>query len=146
MAVAQGTQVGFGSSTHDERAPVEVTATNLEIDQRDGTAIFSGDVLIVQGEMRMSAPRVMVVYMQDRSGIQRLQATGGVTLVSGQDAAEGAQADYNVQDGLIEISGDVMLVRGRNVLSADRMFVDTAAGTARMSGRVKTVLQPGSAE
>lgn len=146
MAAAQGAQVGFGSATHDKTAPVEVTASNLDVDQKDGTAVFTGDVLIVQGQMRLSAPQVLVVYLEDRTGIRRLEATGGVTLVSGEDAAEGTRADYDVQTGLIEMSGDVLLVQGVNVLSGDRMSVDTAAGTARMTGHVKTVLQPGKSE
>ncbi|MEB8389269.1 lipopolysaccharide transport periplasmic protein LptA [Rhodobacteraceae bacterium KMM 6894] len=146
MANAQGTQVAFGNVSQDSSLPVEVTADALDVDQNDGTAIFTGNVLIGQGEMRLSAPRVLVVYMEDQSGIDRLQATGGVTLVSGQDAAEASRADYNVQTGMIEMRGDVLLVQGRSALTAEMMTVDTKAGTARMSGRVKTVLQPESGE
>ncbi|MCZ4353376.1 lipopolysaccharide transport periplasmic protein LptA [Roseovarius aestuarii] len=145
VASAQGTQVAFGNVSQDSSLPVEVTADSLDVDQNDGTAIFSGNVLIGQGEMRLSAPRVTVVYLKDNSGIDRLQATGGVTLVSGEDAAEASQADYNVQTGMIDMQGDVLLVQGRSALTAEKMIVDTKAGTARMSGRVKTVLQPESA-
>jgi lipopolysaccharide export system protein LptA len=93
--------------------------------------------------MRLSAPRVLVVYKDDQTGIEELRASGGVTLVSGEDAAEAATADYNVDTGVIEMQGDVLLVQGINALTGDRMFVDTRAGTARVSGRVKTILQPG---
>lgn len=141
-AQAQGMQVAFGSTVQDSGLPVEVTAENLDVDQSDGTAIFTGNVLIGQGEMRLSAPRVLVVYLEDRSGIARLSATGGVTLVSGEDAAEAREADYNVQSGIIEMSGNVLLVQGATALTADNMAVDTVAGTARMTGQVKTVLQP----
>lgn len=144
--VAQGAQVAFGGAQHDNTLPVEVTADSLEVDQTDSTAVFSGDVLIVQGEMRLSAPRVLVVYLEDRTGIRRLEAVGGVTLVSGDDAAEAQRADYDVESGMIEMAGDVLLLQGRNAISGDRMNVDTAAGTARVSGRVKTVLQPNGAE
>ncbi len=139
---AQGMQVAFGGAAQDSGLPVEVTSENLDVNQTDGTAVFTGDVLIGQGEMRLAAPRVLVVYLQDRSGIERLEASGGVTLVSGEDAAEARDADYNVQTGLIEMSGDVLLVQGPSALTADTMTVDTVAGTARMNGRVKTVLQP----
>lgn len=142
---AQGAQVAFGNTQQNSSLPVEVTADNLAVNQNDNTAVFTGNVLIGQGEMRLSAPRVLVVYLQDQSGIERLQASGGVTLVSGEDAAEAKQADYNIETGLIEMRGDVLLVQGANALTADRMFVDTRAGTAKMSGRVKTVLQPESA-
>jgi len=141
MAQAQGTQVAFGTVAQDSSLPVEVTSDNLNVNQNDGTAIFTGNVVIGQGEMRLAAPRVLVVYLEDQSGIERLQATGGVTLVSGPDAAEAAQANYNVQTGMIEMQGDVLLVQGTSAITADKMYVDTAAGTARMNGRVKTVLR-----
>ncbi|WP_203228027.1 LptA/OstA family protein [Roseovarius dicentrarchi] len=141
-AQAQGMQVAFGSTVQDSGLPVEVTAENLDVDQTDGTAVFTGNVLIGQGQMRLSAPRVLVVYLENRSGIARLSATGGVTLVSGDDAAEAQNADYDVQTGMIAMSGDVLLVQGATALTADNMAVDTVAGTARMTGRVKTVLQP----
>lgn len=146
MAAAQGAQVAFGNTAQDSSLPVEVTADNLNVNQEDGTAIFTGNVLIGQGEMRLSAPRVLVVYKNDQSGIEELQATGGVTLVSGEDAAEAARADYNVDTGYIEMEGDVLLVQGVNALTGDKMFVDTRAGTARVTGRVKTILQPGSGD
>ncbi|MFY9240867.1 MAG: LptA/OstA family protein [Roseovarius sp.] len=141
MAQAQGTQVAFGTVAQDSSLPVEVTSDNLNVNQNDGTAVFTGNVVIGQGEMRLAAPRVLVVYLEDQSGIERLQATGGVTLVSGPDAAEAAQANYNVQTGMIEMQGDVLLVQGTSAITADTMYVDTAAGTARMNGRVKTVLR-----
>lgn len=143
IAMAQGAQVAFGNTQQDSSLPVEVTADNLNVNQSDGTAVFTGNVLIGQGEMRLSAPRVLVVYKDDHSGIEELRASGGVTLVSGEDAAEAATADYNVDTGVIEMQGDVLLVQGINALTGDRMFVDTRAGTAQVSGRVKTILQPG---
>ena len=142
FAAAQGAQIAFGNTEQNSNLPVEVTADNLNVNQEDGTAIFTGNVLIGQGEMRLSAPRVMVVYKKDQSGIEELQATGGVTLVSGEDAAEAREADYNIDTGLIEMEGDVLLIQGINALTGDKMFVDTKAGTARVTGRVKTILQP----
>lgn len=143
-AFAQGTQVAFGAIQQDTSAPVEVTADELAVDQETGAATFTGNVVIGQGDMRLSAPRVLVVYSQSQSGIDRLEATGGVTLVSGPDAAEGQRADYNVADGVIVMSGDVLLAQGQNALSADRMTVNLDDGTARMQGRVRTILQAGN--
>lgn len=141
-SLAQGSQVAFGNTQQDSSLPVEVTAETLDVNQSDNTAVFTGNVVIGQGEMRLSAPRVLVVYKADQSGIQRLEARGGVTIVSGQDAAEGNEADYNIDSGIIELRGNVLLVQGPQALTSDKMLVDTRAGTARMTGRVKTVLQP----
>lgn len=140
---AQGTNVAFGTIRQDTALPVEVTADNLSVDQATGTAIFTGNVLIGQGEMRLSAARVLVVYRDQAEGIARLEATGGVTLVSGPDAAESERADYDIDSGTIVMTGNVLLAQGRNALSAERMSVKLSDGTAQMSGRVKTILQPG---
>lgn len=142
-AWAQGTQVTFGGMKQDTRAPIEVSADTLSVNQSDGSALYSGDVVIGQGEMRLSAPRVLVVYSQDNRRIERLEATGGVTLVNGTEAAEAERADYNVQDGNVVMTGNVLLTQGANALTAERMIVNLDDGTARMTGRVRTVLETG---
>lgn len=142
-ASAQGAQVAFGEMQRDRGLPVEVSSDSLSVDQSDNSAVFTGNVVIAQGEMRLSAPRVRVVYRAGGSGIEALEATGGVTLVSGPDAAEAERADYSVTSGIIELRGDVLLVQGRTTITGDRVRVDTAAGSAQVSGRVRTVLQPG---
>ena len=142
--LAQGTQVAFGTIQQNTSAPVEVSADELNVDQETGEAIFTGNVVIGQGEMRLSAPRVLVVYLQDQAGIERLEATGGVTLVSGDDAAEAQRADYNIEGGVIVMTGEVLMAQGRTALSADRMTINLDDGTARMQGRVKTILQTGN--
>ncbi|WP_172839429.1 lipopolysaccharide transport periplasmic protein LptA [Tateyamaria omphalii] len=141
---AQGTQVAFGSIQQDTSAPVEVSADELNVDQDTGAAVFTGNVVIGQGEMRLSAPRVLVIYREDQAGIERMEATGGVTLVSGPDAAESRRADYSIDTGLIVMTGDVLLTQGQSAIASERMTVNLEDGTARMQGSVKTILQTGN--
>lgn len=143
-AFAQGAELAFGGIRADPSLPVEVTADQLSVNQTDGTAIFTGSVLVVQGEMRLSAAEVLVEYgSEDRSRIARLLATGGVTLVSGADAAEAAEAVYTIDSGDVVMTGNVLLTQGANTISGQTLTVDLKTGTGRMEGRVKTVLQPG---
>lgn len=138
----QGAQVAFGGMQQDTRAPVEVTADALKVNQSDGTALYSGNVIIAQGEMRLAAPRVLVVYSETSGRIQRLEARGGVTLVSGTEAAEAKSADYDIEAGQVVMSGNVLLTQGPSALTSERMIVNLRDGTAQMAGRVRTVLQP----
>jgi len=144
-AQAQTTNLAFGAIQQDTSLPVEVTADSLSVSQQDGTAIFTGNVVIIQGEMRLAAPRVLVVYAEASEGqearIARLEATGGVTLVSGPDAAESERADYNVDDGRVIMTGNVLLTQGASALTSDLMRVNLEDGTAQMDGRVKTILR-----
>jgi lipopolysaccharide export system protein LptA len=141
VANAQGTNVAFGTFAADPTLPVEVTADGLDVNQADGTAIFTGDVLIGQGEMRLSAQRVLVVYNQEEGGIKQLVASGGVTLVSGPDAAEADDADYTIDTGVILMTGNVLLTQGQNALTSQKMTINLITGTANMAGRVKTILK-----
>ncbi|MDO5621760.1 MAG: lipopolysaccharide transport periplasmic protein LptA [Paracoccus sp. (in: a-proteobacteria)] len=140
-ALAQTT--GFGAMQADTKAPVQMTADSLQVDQTGGSAVFSGNVVIGQGDMRLGASRVSVTYAQgDRSRIQSLHASGGVTLVSGPDAAEAAEAVYDVDAGTVVLTGNVILSQGPNVLTGNRMVIDLGAGTAQVDGRVQSVLEP----
>lgn len=136
--------VAFGGMKADSSAPVEVAADKLEVDQSDGNAVFTGNVVIGQGEMRLSADRVTVEYANaQQTRIKSLHAVGNVTLVSGPDAAEAREAVYEVESGGVTLIGDVILAQGESVLTGDRMTVDLVNGTAQVDGRVRSILQQG---
>ena len=144
LAVAQGTNIALGGVRADPTAPVEVTADNLTVDQESGTAIFAGDVVIGQGDLRISAAEVQVFYDESTGDITRLAGSGGVIFVTATEAAEAQMADYDLAAGTLVMSGDVLLTQGASALSAERMTVDLNSGTARMEGRVRTVFQQGN--
>lgn len=146
-AAAQ-TAVPFGGLSHDASLPVEISAETLDLDQAAGTAVFVGGVTVGQGSLRMAADRVEVTYA-DAAGsgtgrIERMEATGAVTLSNGTEAAEAARAVYDVASGTVEMDGDVILTQGGNALSSARLRIDLGTGTATMEGRVQTVFVPGS--
>lgn len=142
IAAAQ-TNVDLGGITVDTAAAIEVTADSLEVDQETGKAVFEGDVVIGQGDLRLTANRVEIVYGTSTSQIARLLASGGVTFVTESEAAEAQQADYDVTSGLLVLTGDVLLTQGASAISAAQMTINVTDGTATMEGRVRTVLQQG---
>ncbi|MGC9418406.1 MAG: lipopolysaccharide transport periplasmic protein LptA [Rhodovulum sp.] len=149
VALAQGAEIAFGTLSHDKTLPVEVTSERLSVDQSDGTAIFTGDVLVGQGGMRLSADEVLVVYAgeaPDSRRIARMEATGKVVLALGAEAAEADRAVYTIDSGSIVMTGNVLLTQGDSAISGQRLVVDLDRGTGTMEGRVRTVLQPGGAQ
>lgn len=143
LSLAQSTALAFGQVKTDPTTPVEVTADALEVNQGDGSAIFTGNVLIIQGDIRLSADRVLVVNQQTAGGIERLKATGNVILVSGTDAAEAQSAEYTIDSGVIVMTGDVLLAQGPSTIASQKMIVNLASGEATMTGRVRTFLNTG---
>ena len=144
-AWAQETEVPFGNLQNDPSQAIELSSDSLSIDQADGSAIFEGNVVIGQGDLRITAGKVRIEYAAEgqagASGIARIVASGGVTMVNGDEAAEGASAEYSLADGIIILEGAVILTQGQNAISAERMIYDLNTGVARLEGRVRTILQ-----
>jgi lipopolysaccharide export system protein LptA len=137
-------QIAFGGLKQDTNLPVDIGADSLTVNNADGTATFSGNVLVGQGDMRLKAGEIQVVYGTDGKSIQRLLATGGVTLTTGGEAAEAATAEYTIASGQVVMTGDVLLTQGQSALSGQKLIIDLTAGTGRMEGRVQTTFLPGN--
>lgn len=138
------TNINLGGIRADRSAPVEVAADSLTVDQDTGTAVFSGNVVIGQGDLRLSAGSVRVIYDEATGDITKLNASGGVTFMTATEAAEAQTAVYDLTSGTIVLTGDVLLTQGASALSANQMTVNVNTGTAQMSGRVRTVFQQGN--
>lgn len=145
--VAAQVAIGFGGVPHDAEQPVEAVSDNLTIDQTNGRALFTGNVIIIQGDLRIAAEAVEVVY-SDTDGarnVDRVIATGGVLITRGEDAAEGQEAVYAVADAVLTMTGDVLVTQGTTTIAGDSMEVDMTTGDGIVTGRVRTVLTPRSA-
>jgi lipopolysaccharide export system protein LptA len=141
---AQGTNLSFGTSDHDASQPVEVTSDRLNINQTDGTAVFTGNVVVVQGELTMTAARVVVEYTDtEPREIDRIVASEDVVLVNGAETAEGDDAVYTMQDRFVVMTGDVVVTQPDTAISGDLLTVNLDSGTGVMEGRVRTVLRTG---
>ncbi len=136
---AQGTNITLGAINADPTAPVEMTADSLTVDQSTGKAVFSGNVVIGQGAMRISAARVEVSYSDTTRAINHLDATGGVTFVTATEAAEAEEAVYDLTTGMLVMTGNVLLTQGPSAISSQKMTVNLKEGTAQMEGGVRTV-------
>jgi lipopolysaccharide export system protein LptA len=143
MAQSQDTNVTFGGLKTDTSQPVKVIADQLAVNQADGTATFTGNVVIVQGEMKMQAGSVLVTYSDDKKAIQTLHAEGAVTIATATDAATSQTADYTPDTGDLILQGDVVLTQGLAALSGQKMALSLKTGLGTMTGRVTTIFTPG---
>lgn len=148
-AAAQGANIGFGNAEHDSSLPVEITADQLDVNQADGRAKFTGNVVVGQGEMRLTGAVVDVEYGENATGeteVKRLHASGGVTLFNGSEAAEGREAVYTLETGEVVMTGDVVLTQGENAMAGEKLTVNLDTGTGVMEGRVRVVFRSQDAQ
>ena len=137
---AQTTSLSLGGINHDIDLPIEMTANNLSIIQSSNSAIFEGSAYVAQGSLRLSADKIEVIYDQETNEVTTIEATGNVLFTNGEDIAEAKNAIYKTNDGLLEMTGDVILIQGKSTISGDALEMNILENTANFSGNVKTTL------
>jgi len=147
LAAAQG--VKLGTPQGNSKEPVQITSNQLEVNQTAGTALFTGDVVVIQGDTRIGAPRILVEYVKAPDGtvtstVDKITATGGVTMATPTEAAESSKAVYTPQNDMVTMTGDVLLTQGPNTLTGNQLVFNITTGVGQMDGRVRSVITPGS--
>ena len=75
-------------ASHNSNAPVSYAADRIELQDRENRVVLSGNVQITQAGLGLSAARTIVSYSDAGSlSIQRIMATGGVTVSRGNERA-----------------------------------------------------------
>ena len=124
----------FGS--HNSNAPVNFDAGRIEVQDRADRVVLSGSVRVEQAGLVLNAARMTVAY-RNVGGIEidRIDASGGVTVRKAGDTASGNVAIYDLNRRLITLLGNVTLTQGTNRLSGGRVIIDLASGRSTIDGR-----------
>lgn len=134
------TNIALDGFAADATAPVEIASESLTVNRDTGSAVFTGDVVIAQGTLRLSADTVEVIYLEASGDISRLLAEGHVIFVTDTDAAQSDRAEYNLTDRRLVMTGNVLLTQGASTIASERMTVNLDTGEAQLDGRVRTTL------
>jgi lipopolysaccharide export system protein LptA len=171
MAAAQGpapAQSILPGQNNDQ--PVQIEAASLEVHDKSKTATFTGNVQVVQGDTTMKCQTLVVFYGHEvgiaqndpkqasampgpkgQQDINRIEAHGGVTVVTKDQNASGDLGVYDLHSKTITLTGNVIVSQGQNVIHGERVVVDTVTGNARVEssegggtvpGRVRALILP----
>ena len=123
-------------ANHNSNAPVDFDAGSIEVQDRADRVVLSGGVTVTQAGLTVRAPRMTVAYTRDGgTDVNRLDATGGVTVNKGTETAKGNVAIYDLDKRLITMVGNVQLQQGANHLQGGRLVIDLTSGRATVDGR-----------
>jgi lipopolysaccharide export system protein LptA len=143
VAQAQQATIAFGDLEQDTSQPVQVGADQLAVNNADGSAVFTGNVEVTQGEMTLKAGEVRVKYGADQTQIDQLIASGGVSITNLADKASSTEAVYTIASGVIVLTGNVQLAQGPSTMQGQKLTINLKDGTGIMEGRVTTTFVPG---
>ncbi|QUD86246.1 LptA/OstA family protein [Phenylobacterium montanum] len=147
------------------KAPVDVTADQLVVEQQQCRASYKGAAEALQDTSRLRADTIDIFNkMQAAKGggsgtscgqLDRMEADGSVYYVTPDRVVKGDHAIYNADSKTIVVTGQVVVAQGKNVSAGARLVINTDLGQATMEsgvkgrgnpGRVRTVLYPNEAQ
>ncbi|WP_254473682.1 LptA/OstA family protein [Bartonella sp. B1098] len=153
LGYAEGTH--FGISLSNDKEPVKLHADSLEIRDKEGIALFKGDVSVVQGERLLRAEKLIVYYDKthkgaDRnkenvtassvslfgsSGIQKMEVLGKVYIKIATQIATGDKGVFDGKSKMMSLTGNhVVLTDGDNVATGCKLTANMESGKAFLEG------------
>jgi lipopolysaccharide export system protein LptA len=161
-AARSGPLAGFGSNSKE---PIRIEAARLQIFDKEQRAVYTGDVVAVQGKSTLRCSKLTIFYDQKNgngapqeaapqqspdSSIKRLVCDGPVSVVSCSQTATGDHGVYEAATDLVTLTGNVVLADGPNVQNGNKLVYNLKDGTATVTddrqkgGRVGGIFVPGS--
>ena len=130
----------------DQSQPIEITSQQLEVLQQQRQSIFTGDVVVKQGEMTLSADKLIVVLKKDQDLVERLEAVGAVKVIQLDRIATAEKAVFYQLEEKLVLSGSAEVVQGQNKISGDEITLYMKENRSLIksseSGRVRAVIVP----
>jgi lipopolysaccharide export system protein LptA len=134
----------------NSKAPVDVAADNMETSNAECRFIYRGEAEALQDKARLRADVLRIFNKPGaktgKSGgasggcgeLARIEAEGSVYYVTSDGQKIRANKGvYEAGSTTVTMTGDVVAVRGQNVLRGDRMVFNTQTGEGQVEGKSK---------
>jgi lipopolysaccharide export system protein LptA len=138
--------------TCDSQQPIEIVSQRQSLELNSHRMIFSGQVVITQGSIKIRADRVVVTRVNNQSGQEQVEATGTPAtfyqLLEDQQPVTGSSQTihYHAQKGSLILQQQARLKLRDNQIQSDRITYDLARQRVEADSaaqqRVKMILLP----
>ena len=157
LALLASVAAPAAAQSGDANQPIRIQANAATLDDRKNVAVYTGNVIITQGSMRLTGSRVTLTL--DNAGeVQKLVSTGSPATFR-QTPAGGKQVDaraltieYHADTERVVLIDQAFLEQAGNTFQGQRVTYDiqrqvvdagrAAAGDGESSERVEIIIQP----
>lgn len=148
------------------KEPIAIEADRLEVFDKEQRAVYTGNVVVRQGDTTMKSAHMVVFYDrapdsaggapqpnaqgESQTSLRKVEARGGVSVTSKTQVATGNEGVYDRAENRIVLTGNVALSDGPNVTTGEKLVYDLASGIAVIerggSTRVKGLFMPSDSD
>jgi lipopolysaccharide export system protein LptA len=132
--------------------PIEITADTMVTNSQAHSAVFSGNVTATQGESRLTADQLTIIYKSGSNAesagtndIERLEAHGHVRIMFDNKLAVSNQAVYIMKERKLVLEGpDSKVISGKDEIAGSKITFYREDGRMTLESddhsRVKAVI------
>lgn len=161
LTTAQPAPTGALLPGGSSKEPINIAADKLDYFDKEQKAIYTGNVVAVQGDTRLNATVLTIFFDrkptaakpagakpagQTSSGSQlrRMEGQGPIVLANKDQVGTGDGLVYDKLENKFYLIGNVALSQGENVTRGDKLIYDLTSGQAVVSsnGRVHSLIMP----
>ncbi|MGC9323168.1 MAG: LptA/OstA family protein [Desulfomonilia bacterium] len=114
---------------------IEIEADRLDVNTQTGEALFQGNVKAHKDTISLTSSTLSVTYNRTTNKVSRLIARGEVTILWEDKEAFCQEVVYDLDSQTMELSGDVLITRGQEKLSGQKVTIDMASDTQTVEGQ-----------
>ena len=104
------------ATTGEDTNNTVITSTRLSFDQQKCQAVFEGNVVVTDREIKILSDRLKVFFTTDNK-VDRIEAEGRVTIRRNDLKATGEKATYDIKDGKMQLTGNPLIQRDQDMLT-----------------------------
>ncbi len=145
VAVPAFAQTAPAAGPMTSSQPIEINADSLEVRQQENIAVFTGNVIAVQGTTKLKSDVMTVHYRKKeeapgapkeqagslapgQNAVEKIEVNGHVLMTTPEETANGDRGIYEVDNHQVRLMDHVVLTRGRNILKGDTLVHDLNSG------------------
>jgi lipopolysaccharide export system protein LptA len=123
------------AARHDANAPINVSADKFVADSNAKTGIWTGNVLVTQGDIRLRANSIRLNVTGKDNKPDKIFANGSVVVDSpNSGTVTGDKGIYDVVAHTVTMTGKVILTRDKDVMRGNQLTVNLDTGVATLGG------------
>ena len=137
---------GLGFGSHDSNQPINVSSDSFVGDLANKIGTYIGNVIVIQGDMRLRADQVKVHIAQGKP--THIEAIGKVVVSAPNGTATGDNGVYELGPRTITMTGHVVLTKEKDVMRGTKLVMDMNTNLAHLyaqgmpGGRVQGLFIP----
>ncbi|HOG49573.1 MAG TPA: lipopolysaccharide transport periplasmic protein LptA [Lentisphaeria bacterium] len=134
------TATAEADAAEEETDEMNITAERMEMQMEQHRIELSGNVLIEDSTMKLTAQK-MTIFLDNDNKMKHIEAEGGVTVrkLDSSESAVGDRGSYDAQADVIVLTGNCTILQGKNAMKGDKVVYDRKNQNISLHGATVTI-------